>query len=327
MIHFASNGGGAIPADHLRYLIAYFKAQGLSHDVLDEQIDATKIIPGDAYISCDLGMDTRLRKVREQVFQVQLPHNLTGIKGTDFSVSKANLNILPGARFFKLYDVPQDDPRFVLGGYSKWDVIYGERYAVTQRRQTIATEQGLDPEKPWVIFYPTGPNKILRGNYHKTMGLHAQLSKSLGPHEFILCVHAQAYGHKESRVAVKQMSKQTRRDPSFHLVEGGQTLPFITSCDLFITDIASTLITALSMNKPVVFVAMEQHSTLQRRIHDFQQGLFFNQVSDFGEYIQTYRTSTALARLFDQCIAYDDDQNCRRIAKLILDRYMAWQSR
>jgi hypothetical protein len=325
MIHFVPHGGGSIPADHLRNLIEYFTLNGLEHDVLDTRADPEKIVPGDAYVSCDLGTTVCLEPVRDQIFQVQLPHNLTGLKGTDFAASTANLNILPGLRFYRQYGIARDDPGYVLGGYAKWDRIYAERFLVPRRRREIVSEYGLRADLPWVVFYPTGPNKGVRGSCHKTEHIRSRLSRDIGRHEFVLCVHAQAYKDDRSKPIIRRLSQVAAEDSSIHVIDGSEALPFITACNLFMTDIASTLITALSMKKPVCFVAVDHEPSMRRRIREFQRGTFFNRIRNFSEYIESYRTPEALLRLFGECVAFDDDRNCERIADVIGDRYETWR--
>ncbi len=323
MIHFVPTGV-SIGADHLKYLIDYFDQNCLEHKVHDGMVGPEDIEEGHAYVSCDMNMDYNLAPVKHRIFQVQLPHNLTGLKGSDLSKSQANLNLLGGRQAAEAMKINLYDSRYAIRGYAKWDVIYPERFLQDKRREEIAAETGMNPEIPWVCFYPTGPNQYCRGNHYRTPLIYRHLKKDLGELEFVFCNHARNKADREAKREVQYLKCIARKDPKIHIIDGGETLRHIAACNLFITDIASTVVTAMSMVKPVVFIAIE-HEIRSNRVERFQCGVFFEQVNDFEEFIRIYKPTRAVKNLFSRCVEYDDDRNCKRISETILAKYEGWR--
>ncbi len=320
MIHVISNIDPVIVA-HLQDLVDYFERRGIAHvvRVSDEPLAPEEIIPGDVYLSCNLQLDRWLEHALDEVFLVQLAHNLTFLKGLPFHLSTANLNVLPSLNAVPA-EIRGDGSRFVVGGYPRWDRIFAERFLIDRRRAEVAVAHGLDPSLPWVVFYPTGPNREFGGNAHRTMDLYRRVVDGLGSCEFVFCRHAHT-----PPPTVELLRAEAERDRNLHLLDGAESLPFITACDLFITDIASTVFTAISMDKPVLYLDIEHRPALENTVKAFQAGHSVRDVGDLRRFISEYRTPTALKELFLRCLAFDDDRNCERITGIVLDRYATWQ--
>ena len=325
MIHFVRSGG-LIPASHLDYLIRHFEVRGIEHVVHDTLVAPDEVHPGHAYVSCDMNLDRVLYPHLAQVFSIQLPHNLTVVKGSDFKTSHAQLNVLAGRAQMSAYRA-DGDPRFVIGGYSKWDLIYPERFRQQQRRAELSERLGLRAELPWVVFYPTGPNRFLRSTLHLAPRIYARLCKRLGPHEFILCDHDLNQYHDLCQLVIEQVRALSLKHGSVHIVDGAETLPFISACDLFITDVASSVTTAMSMSKPILFVRQHCTPSIADKVRWLQAGTFFDQVEDVGSFIRCYETPPQMQELFSSIIEYDDDENRERITSLILEAVERWRSR
>jgi hypothetical protein len=323
MIHFVRSGG-PVPSAHLTDLIAHFDARGLEYDTLAGMY-TFEARAGDAYVTCDMSLDKTLSPVRDSVFEVQLSHNLTGLKGSPFGQSRADLNILPGRQSVEAQGVVSDDHRFVIGGYAKWDRIYPERFRTQHRRRDISRALDIEPEKLWVCFFPTGPNRYFRGNAARAWPIHHRLHSELpGGHHLFFLDHAHNDQEHDTRDAVAGLRDLAATDPALTVVDGAQALEFITACDLFITDIASALLTALSMDKPVLFIDIDVKRGRRQAVEHFQCGPRLEEVGRVGDYVAGYTPSEKLRSLFHRCVEFDDDQNCRRIADLILNGYARW---
>jgi hypothetical protein len=323
MYHFVRSGG-PIPASHLSVLLEHFERVGLPCEVHDEDLTPDDLVSGDAYLSCDMSFGDRLAASRAQSFHVQLAHNLTGLKGSPFDASRADLNILPGRLVLERYRIDATDPRYVVAGYPKWDSIYRERFAQAERRRALALAHGLDLGLPWVVFYPTGPNAAYATTAGRAVEIYARLRRDLGPIEYLLCDHAHNEAHPAARAAVDEVRALGRRDRHVRVVDGHRTLPWLTACDLFVTDVASSLLTVLSMDKPVLFVPIVAIERCREATSAFQCGDFLDDVGDVRAWLGATRTAEPLRALFARAVAYDDDQNCARIARLIVERYEAW---
>ncbi|MBN1774239.1 MAG: hypothetical protein JXB32_23470 [Deltaproteobacteria bacterium] len=323
MIHFVLSGG-PIPADHLRHLVNHFHRRGVAHRV-HARLGAGDVVPGDACVACDVRLGEALGGLRERVFQVQLAHNLTGLKGSPFRQSSADLNVLPGRQIVERYDLDPTDPRFVVAGYPKWDAIHAERSRAAERRATLAAERAMDPERPWVVFYPTGPSASFSGNLGRASDLYERLQRGLGPLEFVCCNHAGNEEDARLRDELDRLRELAARDSRFQVVSGRDALPFVTACDLFLTDIASPLLTALSLDKPVLFLPIETTEPFREPTRRFQCGAFVDDVTDLRSFLENYRTPHPLRNLLRRCVAFDDDRNCERVGSLILGRYDRWR--
>jgi len=327
MLHFHLSES-MILSDHLRYIVEYCQANDIPHTAL-ENLQPESIAPGDAVVSCYDKMLEELDENRDKVFKVLLPHNLTGLKGTPYSIVDTDLSVISGKLILNNNGVDRENPRFVIGGYAKWDTIFRERFSIAQRRREIATGAGLDPEIPWIVFYPTAPNELFRGNQHRAIPICERIRNDIGPCEFILCLHFNICQDREAQQAVRRFRKYARRHRGVRCFDGSNALGLITSCDLFISDIASTMITAISMDKPVLFIKarykFEASRSRRENVAAFQCGTFFGNVNDFRSFLKGYETPDILRNLLHSCVAFDDDQNCARIMKIILKRYQEWQ--
>jgi len=338
MFHFL-NAGGNIGKDHLRYLREFFDKQSIRYDTHEGILYGDELIPGDCYLSCSVAAIDANPIELDRVFQVQLAHNLTGIKGSPLKQSDANLNIMGGRKVAEYQNIDLSDPRFVVGGYAKWDRIYPERFKVQERRSELSSERGLDESLPWVCFYPTGPNDFFRGGMENVISTFLEVEKKLGTMEFLICDHDQNKKTSHTRKVRAKLiellgSEEGVMDSSkiggtgksrAHLIDGGIALKYITACDLFITDIASTMITALSMKKPLARLTTrsEEHKFLSRSGLD--KGMTLDDIDDLGVYIDSFEMTDELNQLFKSCVEFDDDKNCERITALILSRYEDWR--
>jgi hypothetical protein len=248
------------------------------------------------------------------------------LKGSPFGRSRADLNIVPGVQTLEAAGVGVDDERFVIGGYPKWDRIYPERFRIEERRRAIASSHGVDPGTRWVCYYPTGPNAGFRGNAGKTARILNRLQADL-PGEFHLFFidHAHNAGEVETRHAVEDLGVRAEIDSRLTVVEGAHALPYITACDLFITDIASAVLTALSMDKPTLFVDIQLRAGDRSAVERFQCGPYLHEIPSLADYIESYSPPASLRSLFLRCIEHDDDENCRRITELVLYSYASWR--
>jgi len=316
--------GGPIPVNHLSYLIKFFHKRGLEFVLHDSPVSPDMVQENQAYVSCDMNIDDRLAPVRDSIYQVQLAHNLSGLKGSSFWNSSSDLNVLPGRRITDSYGLDLSDSRVVISGYPKWDVIYHERFLQNERRQEIASDQGLDPDFLWICFYPTGPNEIFKGNLEMTFRVYERLRRDIGEHEFIVCDHARNRDIPETQQALKNLKSLAQGNARLHIVDGRNALPYISACDLFISDISSSIISAISMHKPIMFIGIEHGHPSPGLVKTFQCGPFFGDIADVRKFIQSYEPPSALLGLFDSCVRYDDDRNCERITNLILERYNRW---
>jgi hypothetical protein len=327
MLHFYYSES-QILSDHLSYLVEYCKLNAIPHTA-SEKLQKEIIAPGDIVVSCSMMMLEELEEKRTEVFKVLLPHNLTGLKGTPYSVVDADLCVISGKMILSNNGVDRDNPRFVIGGYAKWDTIFHERFKITQRRTEIAESDGLDPAVPWIVFYPTGPNQLFRGNQHRAIQICEKIRDDLGACEFILCVHFNICQDRETKKALERFRAFARKHPAVNCFDGSKALGLITACDLFITDVASTIITAISMDKPVLFIKarykFEPPLWRRRKIAAFQCGTFFGNVRNFGSFIDGFETSASLKNLQRCCVAIDDDRNCNRIMEIIFKRFQQWQ--
>ncbi len=322
--HFL-RGGGAIPGAHTEVLLDHFIPRGLPVVDHGDHFDVPRVVAGDAYITCDMEVDAGLEPVREKVFQVQLAHNLTGIKGSHFGRSGANLNVLPGRQILELHEVDLGDPRYVIAGYPKWDRIVAERRLQAERRQSAAEDRGLDPALPWVVFYPTGPSGAFTSNAGRAIEIYLRARRDLGPCEYLFCNHAHNDTDSDTRQALAALRALARADHHVHLIGGHATLPLLAACDLFITDVASTLLTVVSMDKPVLFIPITTIDRCREAARALQCGAWLDEVPDLRAFLADYHTPAALRELLLHCVAFDDDQNCERIMQLIVERVAAWR--
>lgn len=324
MIHFVRVG--PIPGGHLDYLIRYWDQQNLDYELHEERLAPDQIIAGHCYVTCSSQMVKGDSPRLSDLFQVQLPHNLTGLKGINFDTSGADLNILAGPRVPLLQGLDLDSPRFVIGGYAKWDTIYQERFLKQQRREELGRDHGYDLGAKWVCFYPTGPNKMVSGNLHKTLRLYQRLADDMGNVEFFLLNHARNPRTEHTRLVLEEIEEAGL--PRVHIIDGADTLHYITACDLFITDIASAVVTAMSMDKPIIFMQVKFNGKVVPRTTAFQQAPLLREVRDFGDYVRDWVSPPGLRRLFDECVAFDDADNCSRITTIIRSSFARWaQSR
>ncbi len=338
MFHFVEIGGG-IAKDHLRDLKRYFEVQGIRYETHAGVIYGDELCKGDCYISCAYVAIDAGPIERERIFEVQLPHNLTGIKGNNIGRSRANLNILGGRRIAICQSLDLSNPRFVVGGYAKWDRIYPERFRVKERRAELVEERGLDPELPWVCFYPTGPNEYIWGGMDKVFTTLLEVEQKAGPVEFLVCNHANNNKYRHSRQTVERFielagSEEASADSSLvggtgksrmHLVDGADGLRHITACDLFLTDVASTLITALSMKKPIAMLKVKEKELEYVKLAGLDRCKRLDDIDDLEAYIAGYEMDEVAKNLFKECVEYDDDRNCERITEIIISRYEDWK--
>ena len=192
MIRFVLSGG-PIPAAHLLPLVRHFTARGWEHAIHSEPPGELEPVDGDAYVACDMALDRALEGRRRRVFQIQLQHNLTGLKGSDFGRSGADLHLLAGRRILESCGVPADDPRYRIRGYARWDEIRRERPLQAQRRREVSGSAGAEPLLPWVCFSPTGPNAACRSNLGRAPRILERLRRGLGDVELFVCDHARQY--------------------------------------------------------------------------------------------------------------------------------------
>ena len=122
-----------------------------------------------------------------------------------------------------------------------------------------------------------------------------------------------------------RLGRAAEEDPRLHLVDGAEALPAIAACDLFVTDIASTLLTAVSFGKPVLFVPLEHDLQPRRRVDDFQCGDFLDDVTDLRAFVARTTTPSALRELLASCVTYDDEENCERLGLSIREAYERWR--
>ena len=115
MIRFVLSGG-RIPAAHLLPLVRHFAARGWEHAIHAGPLDELEPADGDAFVACDTGLDRALRGRPERVFRIQLQHNLTGLKGSDFGRSRAELHLLAGRRILESCGADPADPRYRIRG-------------------------------------------------------------------------------------------------------------------------------------------------------------------------------------------------------------------
>jgi hypothetical protein len=324
MYHFVRSGG-PIPAAHLGVLQEHFERCGLPITTHDELPDAGRVVPGDAYLSCDMSLGDRLATARESIFQVQLAHNLTGLKGSPFDASRADLNVLPGRQVLERYRLDPADPRHVIAGYPKWDSIYRERFVQAERRRELSAAFGPDPALPWVLFYPTGPNAAYTSTAGRAVEIYARLRRDLGPIEYVLCNHSHNDADPAAHAAVDEVRALSRRDRRVRVAEGPRTLPWLAACNLFVTDVASSLLTAVSMDKPVLFVPIATIERCRQATLDFQCGDSLDELADVRAWLAAYRTPARLRALFERAVAFDDDQNCERVTRLVVERHAAWR--
>ncbi|KAF5417670.1 MAG: hypothetical protein C5S48_00050 [Candidatus Methanogaster sp.] len=317
-----------ILSDHLRYVVEYCQVNGIPHTAF-EKLQPERIAPGDAVVSCYSKVIEELEEKRSQVFKVLLPHNLTGLKGTPYSIVDADLCVISGKLILKNNGIDRNNRRFVIGGYAKWDTIFHERFNIGRRRQEIANDAGLDLTVPWIVFYPTAPNQLFRGNQRRAIPIYEKIRDDIGPCEFIFCLHYNICQSREAQQAVRKFQSYARVRRGVRCFDGSRALELITACDLFISDIASTMITAISMDKPVLFIKARYNFEAPRwrleNVADFQCGTFFGNVDNIGAFLDGYETPDALKNLLRCCIAYDDTQSCERIIEIILNRYQQWQ--
>ena len=337
MFHFLS-AGGKISSDHLRYLREYFEEKGIEYVCHEGVVYGDELVAGDAYLACSiLAIDANPVQL-ESIFEVQLAHNLTGIKGNPFHQRAGDLNIFGGRQVAVHQRLDMSDSRFVLGGYPKWDFIYPERHRVEERRQELASEKGLDPSVPWVCFYPTGPNLMVRGGLARVFEILSSVERKLGANEFLICNHAQNRKMGETKKTLEKIEELLGDSKSFdssvvggegesrvHLVDGSDALRHITACDLFITDVASTLITAVSMGKPVAQIPVKKKHERSVDFSVMLKGAFLKDIDDLKVFVEGYETPKKLRDLFQNCVEFDDDKNCERITQLVLNRYEKWR--
>ncbi len=316
MIHFVLPGG-VIPASHLRPLIRHFDEQGIEYDCTDHIPRLEQVRVGHLYITCDMTVDKVLWPARSDLIQVQLAHNLTGLKGSSFANSLANLNILPGRQVAEVQCADMDDPRFVIGGYGKWDLIYPERYRIRERREEITKQGNLNPLVPWILFYPTGGNQMCKGSSADAPAIYDRIEQELDGFEFLFCCHDHNRHDPETQMIFGQLNRTAEAKENVHIVDGSDSLRYIAACDLFVTDIASSLITAISMNKPIAFTELEHTSGRPDLIRQFQCGAFWQDIADYRAYIADHRPAPELGRLLEKCVAFNDDHNCFRITDTI----------
>ena len=329
MIHFIRSGA-SIAADHIDDLTRHFANLGIEYQVHDRRLDEGDTTPGHVYVSANTEMIRNPERVAHEIFRIQLPHNLTGLKGIHFGQSDADFNLLSGPRIARIQGIDLTDPKFEVAGYAKWDRIYQERNKVGKRRQELAVSMGLRTQLPWVIFYPTGPSKQVAGNQRRGEHIHKRVFDDLGPHEFIYCNHARTKDYPECAAAVQRLLHLSELHEGIHVLDGLLALPAITACDLFITDIASTVITALSMNKPIAFIRTNVATSATgvltaQSAQDFQCSPALGQIPNLPSFIDGWKPTPALQELFAGCVAFDDDSNCRRIADRILEKISAWK--
>jgi hypothetical protein len=317
-----------IAVDHLRYLVEHFERESIPHEKLKIPVRGDQpLSAGDCFVTCDHKAGEILKRDDTPLFEVLLAHNLTGVKGANFISSRANLNVLGGSKIAEVQDLDLADPRYVVGGYPKWDFIYRERFRQDDHRQEIARQLDMDPNRRWVCFYPTGPNDMYRGNLGRTLRLFERAEEELEG-EFVLCNHARNRGYTSTRSELDRLHFLCQDEPFFHIVDGKEALRFIAACDLFITDFASTLISALSMKKPVAFVRGVPRTTeWYHSLSDLQCGVFVDDIEDLNEFMNAYEPTPELRELFERCVAFDDDRNCERVADLIRDRYEQWRGK
>lgn len=329
MIHFIRSGA-SIAADHLDDLIRHFDNLGIEYQTHNRRLEWSETTPGHVYVSANTQMVTGPKPAAHEIWRIQLPHNLTGLKGIHFGQSDADLNLLSGPRIATLQGVDLADPRFEVGGYAKWDRIYQERNKVGQRREELAASMGLRPHLPWVVFYPTGPSKQVAGNQRRGEHIHKRVFNDLGPHEFIYCDHARTKDYPECAAAVQRLRHLSDRHEGIHILDGLFALPAITACNLFITDIASTVITALSLNKPIAFIRTNVSEDASgvltaQSAQDFQCSPALGQIPDLRSFMDHWKPAPALQKLFAGCVEFDDDNNCRRVADRILEKISVWK--
>jgi len=321
------DSGGSIAVSHLQFLSDHFLSLGLDFDWMSIRSERTAppIEDGSLVISCNMRVDRWLEPVRDRVFQVQLPHNLTSLKGSNLSVSKADLNVLPGLQFLQSGAIDSADPRFVIGGYAKWDAVYRERFLQSERRGYLSRRLSIEPEPHWVVFYPTGPNRDFSSNVHQACRVYERLQVKLGSLEFFFCNHSRNNDFETVRRDLDRIGELAARDRHVHVVDGADALPYISACDLFITDIASTVITAISMGKPVLFMGIDCSGPGENMVADFQVGPFWHEVDDPLSVVSRGGPTPEQLELFRRCVAFDDDRNCERITETILLGYRRWR--
>jgi hypothetical protein len=302
----------------------YMDEHAIAYDVTVGALKTDEIKPGEIYLSCMIELIDFSDEDLKDVFTVFLAHNLTGIKGVNFDKSRANLNIIGGKQVAEVQKIDLNDPRYVIGGYAKWDKIYKERFLQEQRRRELAESKGLNPTLPWICYYPTGPNRGYQGGHVHTFDLFDRMESEFDACEFIFCNHAENERYPESKWTLEKLEFVEREEDHLHVIDGSEALAVIAACDLFITDVASTLITALSMEKPVAFVPIIKKEPLSHSVQSLQCGKFTEDIADLAAYIKEYDPPPELEMLFNKCVAHDDDQNCRRIVDLIRERHARW---
>jgi CDP-glycerol glycerophosphotransferase (TagB/SpsB family) len=257
-------------------------------------------------------------------------HNLTGLKGTKFYTSAADLNVVPGMR--NTFRMAESGRSYVLGGYPKWDKIYPMRFKVDEIRERLRKEYDFPAERKIVAFYPT------QSLYHKpglyqAMGFYDRCRKELGPTEFFVCLHHNFVRSPRKSYDLDFLRSWESAHESVHVVDGADALPIITACHLFVTDTCSTVVTALSMKKPVLFIEMELEGPAPepagvylRQIDIFQSyGVMAGEVDDLDHFIKHGHPRDRTEELFQSCVAYDDDRNCERIVEIVGEQYRLWQ--
>jgi len=316
MIHFVMEPSPII-SSHLQPLVRHLAGRGIPHDTvqMDDLLRQGEVFAGDTYVSCNLFFDDWLDDRRSRIFQVQLQHNLTGIKGSPLGQSRADLTVLAGEQVRDVQCIDPADDRWVIAGYPKWDIIRAARGSRDACRAAIADELGLDPAFPWVVFYPTGKNRDYAPVASRAMDLRARALEGMGPCEFVFVNHAE----NEARY-VDWLGKMGRDEGGIHTVDGKDSLKHLRACDLFVTDIASTVVTAISFGVPVLFTRVRPPFGWKRLIETIQVGPFIEDVRDVGDYVRGHSTPPGQRDLFERCIAFDDDRNCERITDLILER-------
>lgn len=327
--------------DHMKDLQRYFDSQGIAYETQNQILYGDELVEGDCYISCAYVAIDAGPIERDRIFEVQLPHNLTGIKGNNIAKSKADLNILGGRRIADCQRLNLSDPRFLIGGYAKWDRIYPERFRIEERRTELIRDRGLDPGLPWVCFYPTGPNETFWGGMDQAFSTLLEVERKLGPMEFLICDHANNRKYRHSRQVIERIvelagNREGSVDSShvggtgksrMHLVDGADALRHIVACNLFITDIASTLVTAMSMKKPVAMLRFKEMELPFVKEAGFDRCRLLEDIDDLGEYITNYQMDEGVSAFFRECVEYDDDRNCERITEIIVSRYEDWKNR
>jgi len=315
MYYFAYHGE-PISDSHWAPLQRFFAKNKIDHDVLNM---TGRAFPDEgAVISCTVRTEEVLREAGAKAKNIQLQHNLSGLRGNPLNTSKADLIILAGRRVSDLYDLEVDGERVVIGGYPKWDIISNERGCCDQRRDHLSRELMIDPGIPWVCFYPSAPNLDVReGNHHYALWLSQRVEEQLGPHEFFFINHGNNKHHADAAQKVHDFRALTRGYPHLHLIDGGGALGYVSSCNLFISDIASATFSAIALAKPVVFLPIKLAGRLAARVAEFQQGPTIDQIDDLGSFIEGYQTPPALLELLASAIENDDDNNCQRVTEII----------